>query len=143
MVLMTKKKKKSYVPINKIKKHLRRLSYQRKEYTEAKNRAKIDKATFECENPDCQQILYDGKSEKSFEKLKEIYPDIIMEKPELDHIDEVVNEKEGWQGWDVYIERLFCGPENLRVLCKSCHKKVSKKEMKNRKKSGSLKRKKD
>lgn len=135
------KKKKSYVPVGKIKKHLRRLSYQRKEYTEAKNRAKIDKATFECE--ECGQVMYDGKSEASLKKLREKYPDIVKMKPELDHELEVVDKEKGWQGWDEFINRLFCGPDELTVLCKDCHKGVSKEEMAERKKAGSLKRKKD
>lgn len=131
-------KKKSYVQVAKIKKHLRRLSIQRPEYTKAKNRAKIDKATFKCEK--CGQIMYDGKSERSFNNLKEVYPDIIMQKPELDHDIEVVDAEQGWQGWDEYINRLWCGPEELTVLCKKCHKNTTDKEMKLRKKSGSLKR---
>lgn len=133
------KKKKSYVQTGKIKKHLRRLSYQRPEYTEAKNRAKIDKATFECEN--CGQVMYDGKSQKSFDNLKEKYPDIVQMKPELDHELEVVDKEKGWQGWDEFINRLFCGPDELKVLCKPCHKSVSDEEMAERKKAGSLKRK--
>jgi hypothetical protein len=135
-------KKKSYIPVGKIKKHLRRLSYQRKEYSQAKNRAKVDAAVYKCENVGCGQLLYDGKSERNFKSLQEKYPDIIMEKPELDHIREVVDKDMGWRGWDVYIDRLFCGPEELRVLCKTCHKEVSRTEMENRKKAGSLKRKK-
>ena len=96
---------------------------------------------FQCENDKSKQVLYDGKSEKNFDNFKQKYPDIVMEKPELDHILEVVDKVNGWQGWDVFIERLFCGPEDLLVLCKSCHKKVSREEMNERKKSGSLKRK--
>lgn len=133
-------KKKSYVQTAKIKKHLRRLSIQRPEYTKAKNRAKIDRAVFKCENPDCGQVIYDGKSKASFEKLKLTYPDIIMEKPEMDHDIEVVSAEKGWQGWDEYINRLWCGPDELTLLCKSCHKKTSKKEMEKRRNSGSLKR---
>lgn len=132
-------KKKSYIPVGKIKKHLRRLSYQRKEYTEAKNRAKVGPAIFKCEQ--CGQLMYDGKSQKSFDKNKETYDNLIWETPDLDHKEEVVHKEKGWQGWDVYIERLFCGPDDLKLLCKSCHKGVSKKEMQERKKSGSLKRK--
>lgn len=133
------KKKKSYVPVGKLKKHLRRLSFQRKEYTQARNRAKVDSAVFKCES--CGQLMYNGKSQKSFEKLKEKYATIIWETPELDHVDSVVDVDKGWQGWDVYIERLFCGPDDLKVLCKACHKGVSREEMNQRKEAGSLKRK--
>lgn len=131
-------KKKSYVPINKIKKHLRRLSIQRKEYAAAKNRAKIDKATFKCEH--CGKIMYDGSSQRSFDKLKETYPDIVWEKLEMNHINPVIEPKRGFASWDEYLDRLFCAPEMLEALCHDCHQKVSKKEMEQRKDSGSLKR---
>lgn len=131
-------KKKSYVPVGKIKKHLRRLSIQRPEYSKARNRAKVDTAVFKCEK--CGQLMYHGKSSSSFDKKKETYPDILWETPELDHINSVVDVKDGWQGWDEYINRLFCGPDDLLVLCKACHKGVSSEEMNKRKQSGSLKR---
>ena len=132
-------KKKSYIPINKIKKHLRRISIQRKEYSKAKNRSKVDKATFACES--CGQKLYDGSSQKSFESLKETYPDIIWEKPEMNHINPVIEPQKGFSTWDEYLDRLFCGPEDLELLCKSCHKNTSREEMGTRKQSGTLKRK--
>jgi predicted metal-binding protein len=133
-------KKKSYVPIGKIKKHLRRLSFQRKEYTQAKNRAKVDKAVFKCES--CGQLMYDGKSQNSFDKLKEKYDSIIWETPDLDHNNAVVEPKRGFVTWDEYLDRLFCGPDDMTVMCKACHKGVSREEMNERKEAGSLKRKK-
>jgi ribosome-binding protein aMBF1 (putative translation factor) len=30
--------------------------------------------------------------------------------------------------WDLYLHRLFCGPEDLQVLCEPCHKIKSKEE---------------
>jgi hypothetical protein len=39
----------------------------------------------------------------------------------VDHQDPVVDPAAGFQGWDVYIARLFCGTEGLRVICKGCH----------------------
>lgn len=131
--------KKSYIPVAKIKKHLRRLSYQRKEYSLAKNRAKVDKAVFRCER--CSVLMYDGKSESSFNRLKETYPDIIWQVPELNHLSPVVEPKRGFVTWDEYLDRLFCGPDDLEVLCKSCHLEESKDEMQVRKTEGSLKRK--
>jgi hypothetical protein len=133
-------KKKSYIPVGKIKKHLRRLSYQRKEYSQAKNRAKVDAAIFKCEQ--CGQLMYDGKSQKSFDNNAQKYDNLIWETPELDHKLEVIDVEKGWQGWDVYIERLFCGPDDLVVLCKACHQGVSRDEMGKRKEAGSLRRKK-
>ena len=35
---------------------------------------------------------------------------------------------EGFDSWDGVIERLFCDSDKLEVLCKQCHKNVSKLE---------------
>lgn len=40
---------------------------------------------------------------------------------QVDHRESVISVTEGWQGWDTYIERLFCDVENLDLLCKNCH----------------------
>lgn len=133
-------KKKSYIPVAKIKKHLRRLSFQRKEYTQAKNRAKVGAAIFKCES--CGQLMYDGESQKSFDKNKEQYDNIIWETPELDHNNPVVEPRRGFVTWDEYLDRLFCGPDEMTVMCKACHKGISREEMNERKEAGSLKRKK-
>lgn len=31
----------------------------------------------------------------------------------------------GWDGFDSFIERLFCPVEDLQVLCKPCHEKIT------------------
>lgn len=43
-------------------------------------------------------------------------------KVEVDHIIPVIetNEK-GFVDWNLFVERLFCGPENLQVICDPCH----------------------
>lgn len=133
------KKKKSYIPVGKIKKHLRRLSFQRKEYTQAKNRAKVDKATYECE--ECSLLMYDGASEKNFTTLRGRYSNIEWVKPEMDHINPVSEPKKGFVSWDEYLDRLFCAPEDLKVLCPKCHQEKTNEDTKKRVKSGSLKRK--
>lgn len=38
-----------------------------------------------------------------------------------DHIMPVVNPKKGWQGWDEYIERLFCPVDGFQIICKDDH----------------------
>jgi hypothetical protein len=40
---------------------------------------------------------------------------------QLDHIEPVIP-LDGWNGFDSFIERLFCGEEGFQVLCKECHK---------------------
>lgn len=39
----------------------------------------------------------------------------------VDHINPVVDPKKGFQGFDVFIERLFCEADGLQCLCKKCH----------------------
>jgi len=49
----------------------------------------------------------------------------------VDHIDSVVGAA-GFTTWDEFIARLFCGKENLQVLCKKCHDSKTAKERKER-----------
>ena len=51
------------------------------------------------------------------EKCGESFP---KNKVQADHIEPVVG-VDGFQGWDLYIERMFCGPEGFQCLCKGCH----------------------
>lgn len=39
----------------------------------------------------------------------------------VDHIKPVVDPEVGFEGWDRFIETLFCEKDNLQVLCKGCH----------------------
>lgn len=54
--------------------------------------------------------------------------------------DVEVNHKEpviplsGFDSWDNVIKRMFCEEDGLEVLCKPCHKEVTKKENEERKK---------
>lgn len=47
---------------------------------------------------------------------------------QVDHINPVVDPNTGFTSFDDYIARLFCGKDNLQVLCVECHKEKSKKE---------------
>ena len=40
----------------------------------------------------------------------------------VDHIDPVVDPNTGFISWDNTIERMFCEPEGLQLLCDDCHK---------------------
>jgi hypothetical protein len=46
----------------------------------------------------------------------------------VDHIAPVVSPLEGFTTWDSYIDGLFCGEDNLQVLCIPCHQKKTKEE---------------
>ena len=53
---------------------------------------------------------------------------------QVDHIKPVVDPKDGFIDWEVYVQRMFCTTENLQVICKPCHKIKSDKERKQRSK---------
>ncbi len=46
----------------------------------------------------------------------------------VDHIIPIIDPAVGWVSWDDTIERMFCEPENLQVLCHDCHTKKSNEE---------------
>ncbi len=50
-----------------------------------------------------------------------------------DHIEPVIEPRIGFEGWDIYIERMFNG--KLQALCKPCHSIKTKEENAVRRKS--------
>jgi len=46
----------------------------------------------------------------------------------IDHILPVVDPTEGWQSWDIYIERLFVEVDGYQALCNDCHDKKTEAE---------------
>ena len=58
--------------------------------------------------------------------------EFVKKDVQVDHVLPVVDPVDGFQGWDVYITRMFCPVENLQVLCRNCHSKKSKSESKTR-----------
>ena len=45
----------------------------------------------------------------------------------VDHIDPVIP-TEGFVDWNTFVDRLFCGPENLAPICEECHQKKTNEE---------------
>ena len=41
---------------------------------------------------------------------------------QVDHTVPVIDPVNGFETWDIFVERLFCDIGNLSVLCKPCHK---------------------
>lgn len=82
--------------VNKV----RRLSYQWPPRKEAIKKARLERGIYLCNI--CQ-----GKFGP-----KEI---------QLDHIEPVIHEEDGFIDWNNYLERLFCAEEGFQVLCKPCH----------------------
>lgn len=54
---------------------------------------------------------------------------------DVDHIIPVNDVKALKWSWDAFYDRLFCSADNLRVLCKPCHKKKTAAEAKIRAKA--------
>jgi len=52
-----------------------------------------------------------------------------------DHIDPVVDPARGWEGWDIYLERLFCDKEGFQIICSEDHDRKTEKERNVRTKS--------
>jgi len=50
---------------------------------------------------------------------------------EVNHIEPVIPIT-GFDNWDGVISRLFCEADKLEVLCRDCHKKITKEENTNR-----------
>lgn len=70
-----------------------------------------------------------------------ICENVFMSKDvKMDHIDPVICPVKGWQGFDVYIERMFCGEENFQCVCGPCHDKKTAEEREIRKKHKALKK---
>ena len=50
---------------------------------------------------------------------------------QVDHIDPVGSTPgsrmaEPWLTWDMFIDRMFCDLDNLRIVCKPCHVRLTK-----------------
>jgi 5-methylcytosine-specific restriction endonuclease McrA len=53
---------------------------------------------------------------------------------QVDHTNPVVDTATGFVDWNTYIDRLFCDQDNLKTLCKPCHKIKTDQEKLERKK---------
>ena len=51
----------------------------------------------------------------------------VREAVQIDHIHPVVG-RGGFKDWNTYIDRLFCGIDNLQVACMTCHKEKTNRE---------------
>lgn len=102
---MTKRKRKEINLKVWLVPKLRRLSFMWPARKAAKTAARVSRGKYRCAH--CEQ---EGR-----DKLygpKEI---------NVDHIDPVISETEGFLGWDVYINRLFCEKAGFQILCKEHH----------------------
>lgn len=105
---------------NLIKKHLRKISRMRKEVYEVVKASKKYEA--------------DGTYKSGKKKGQTRYRPVghvcescqdVVQKVEVDHIVEIGSfplRPCGRPDWNKWIDDLFCGPENLQVLCPDCHR---------------------
>jgi len=107
---------------SKITSALRRLSYQTKERTLCLNNAKLLKRMGFYKNGNQKMVCVF--------KCAHCSNDFKRTEVQVDHIVPVINPKKGFEDWNTYIARLFCGIANLQVLCKPCHIEKTNKENK-------------
>lgn len=107
---------------------LRQASYRHKDRAEAKRKARVAAATYECKH--CGIWVYDGKKDIT---TLEFDKETIAGKICIDHISPIVPIT-GWDDFQGFIERLFCKEDMMQILCKSCHKIKTDEENQERKK---------
>lgn len=100
-----------------IKNNLRSATRKWKPIQDCKKKANVKRGFYLC--AECKEVVpitvpHEGK------RMKNIF---------VDHIEPVVDEKEGFVDWDTVIERMFAEEGNLQVLCASCHSKKSNAEV--------------
>jgi 5-methylcytosine-specific restriction endonuclease McrA len=100
---------------------LRRISYKWPAFGATKMNARIGKAI----NPATGRAQWRTRCELCNYEFFET-------STEVDHKDPVVPIA-GWDSFDGYVARLFCGPEDLQVVCKPCHRAKTHKENQGRK----------
>jgi hypothetical protein len=110
---------------------LRKLTYSFKPRQEALNRQKVYAATFQCQC--CNGVVYTGSKKVLDEDLTKLYPHVTIGKVSVDHIEPVVDPTSGFQGWDIYITRMFPEASGWQVLCDPCHDNKTKTESEIRK----------
>lgn len=102
-----------------VKNNLRSASRKWQPIQACKKKAHISRGLYKCEGcgAEVAPTYYDEESRK---RMKNIF---------VDHIVPIVDPAVGWTTWDDCIERMFCEPENLQLLCKSCHTEKSREEI--------------
>ena len=93
---------------------LRRLSFRvPRVYSIVKDAARLDRGIYQCQI--CKSKVRNGDYA-------------------IDHIRPVIDPSTGFRSWDDYIDRLFCGPEGLQLICHPCHDKKTERENRRRRK---------
>lgn len=89
----------------------------------AKKRAQIADHVYMCEGCFLVVVTDEETYLNNYEGVQlENDTQAVLDRVEVDHILPVIAIGDGWAGYDVYYERLFCNATNLQVLCSMCHK---------------------
>lgn len=84
--------------------------------SETKKKARVARGQYECAG--CKQVV-PPTIKQGRKRVNNVF---------VDHVDPIVDPKVGFQGFDVFIERMFCEMENLQLLCGECHDEKSMRE---------------
>lgn len=82
-----------------------------------------------------REALLRAKTKKGLYKCAISKKSFPVDQVTVDHKEPVVDVKQGFIGFDVFISRLFCHPDNLQVINKTIHSKKTKEEMAERRKN--------
>jgi 5-methylcytosine-specific restriction endonuclease McrA len=76
-----------------------------------KDRCRVDVVVGEYKNgrPKVKRMYRCPQCEGNFDNL------------DVDHIVPRIDEVRGWEGFETWLERTFCGEEGLQALCRGCH----------------------
>ena len=71
--------------------------------------------------PARSEALRRGRVDRGLYRCAICLQDFKQRDVAVDHIKPVISLTEGFTTWDTFIERLFCEPEHMQVLCHVCH----------------------
>lgn len=101
-----------------VKNNLRRASIKWAPISDCLKEARVRRGIYECNN--CkEEVTASIKHPDTGKRLKNAI---------VDHIKPIIDPAVGFTTWDDCINRMFCEPENLQVLCRDCHEKKSNEE---------------
>lgn len=102
-----------------IKNNLRSATRKWAPIQDCKKRAHVSRGLYKCEScgEEVPPTIFDEDKRK---RMKNIF---------VDHLVPIIDPHVGFTTWDDCIERMFCDPENLQLICKACHTVKSREEI--------------
>lgn len=101
----------------KIKAAINKLRRQWPPIIAVKKAARVGPELFRCSG--CNMLIYAGARDISYIQIH--HPEAVEGKVDVDHSDPVQPVDGRELTFDEYIDRVFCGESNLKLLCKVCH----------------------